>query len=549
MRSYGRLGCNRMTIVQIAVLLIAAAGFVLACILSSKRRIRVWVLLVAVACGLALAALSKDLLNRLTTLRDMAMGLAFVCSAGPLLFLAFYFFSKIVEKTPEPRNGRVLRMSNAPAPLKAGASRNGSLLNAQNTEVLRLVRPEAPQSAPAEEAPPSGGAEAAGEPAEPIAETPVNEPAAEPAEEREEWQAWPPAAEQAPGQALPEEEGPVAEQAAPEAEALAERQSEEDLMIRLEEGFRMEKERMEKEEEEKRSERERLAQEQERRKREERLALEEEVRRKEKERAEKEAEKRRRDQERRIRREEERRVKEEQKRSAGEDAVNEAQRLSQRIREERERIAMEERLKQEAAAGGAEKRAAPVQAAKKAEEQSWEIEAARMARELEERKIEQQKAAADEKQWLEQQEKKVREAEMRRLEQERKAREEERRRLEQEKKAREAEERRLEQERREKELLEALEKRIAEAEACLAKGRELLGGGASLEAIPWLEKAARLETTNRIRLEAGIAILEALEALGWKAEALKKMQAMKAGLVIDAESKKKLGEIASRLIG
>jgi hypothetical protein len=44
-------------------------------------------------------------------------------------------------------------------------------------------------------------------------------------------------------------------------------------------------------------------------------------------------------------------------------------------------------------------------------------------------------------------------------------------------------------------------------------------------------------------------IAEALTALGWKAEARKKMQAMRTELKIDAAARKKLEELALRLLG
>ncbi len=62
-------------------------------------------------------------------------------------------------------------------------------------------------------------------------------------------------------------------------------------------------------------------------------------------------------------------------------------------------------------------------------------------------------------------------------------------------------------------------------------------------------KAARVEASNELRVSANLAIVETLIALGWKGEAMKKMQAMKSALEIDEENRKRLGELAMKLVG
>lgn len=517
-------------ILAVSVAIAALAGLLAA---SRRLRIRPWVVLLAGAAGLALALLVDIFLHRTNSLGSLAAGVLLICTAGALLSLMVNLVSQRFIRKPAKDMRIVKAVHSARHALAAEAPSDG-LMSAQINEIALLNGPPAKPSLtlvkPDTEDEPQG-----------------------PAPEQEEAEAAP-----VPGAAKNQHEGP-------EANPVEE-------LKKLEEGFHLEQERLA-HEEEKRRLRERAAKE-----RQERIA----------------------------RREEERRMKEEQQRQA-----SEAQRIRERIQQEKARVAQEEKQRQETeqaakAAREAEKAMAEQKPAAATDTESWEMEEQRLARELEQRRAEQARAAEAEKLWLEEQSRLAEAEEQKRVEAEQQARDEterleaeriareeaerlaredaenqareeaegiERERLEDERIAREETERlaredadrlareeakrvereRLEAERLEQKRLERLEReerlrRIAEAGEYMKKGMEFLAKGMHLEALPWLEKAARLETTNEMKLKANLVIVETLVALGWKAEALKRMQAMRSTLEIDAQAKKLLGELATKLL-
>lgn len=76
----------------------------------------------------------------------------------------------------------------------------------------------------------------------------------------------------------------------------------------------------------------------------------------------------------------------------------------------------------------------------------------------------------------------------------------------------------------------------------------LIGLGMRVEALPWLEKAYRADKNDAAKALAGVAIVEALTWLGWKDEARRKMQAIRSEIKIDAAARKKLEELALKLL-
>ncbi len=394
------------------------------------------------------------------------------------------------------------------------------------------------------------------------------------------------------------EEEPEATQAAAEpeaefAETAAQQESREEEIKRLDKLFREEQERLAREAEERILEEARLAREEEARKAEKHRVLKEEVRIAERERNARQEERRRKEQDRHARKEEERRLKQEKQQEAV--AAEEAQLIRERIQAEKQRVAEQEaqrQQEQETAEKATEKAVEKVFAAlpvEQDEDARWQSEQERLAKELEARRESQRKAAEEEAAWLEEQQRLAREAEAlqtarqlaaeeaqrlqqeqerlaqeaeeRRLEQERVEREAEVARLErerleqeaeeirkeQERLEREAEARRLEEERMAREQAEREETARREAEDSIRAGEAMAAQGRLPDALRTLEHAAKMDVQDELRARATVAIVETLLAMGWKAEAMKKLQAMK-GISMDPADRKRLDAILRKAI-
>lgn len=113
---------------------------------------------------------------------------------------------------------------------------------------------------------------------------------------------------------------------------------------------------------------------------------------------------------------------------------------------------------------------------------------------------------------------------------------------EQARKAREAGERRSDTERQ-----GAADRNLTEAERAVEAGERLSAEGMHMEALSHLERAWRPDTPNDVRARAGMAVMEALAALGLKAKAMKRLQEMKElGLV--PQDRKRMENLLKKLI-
>lgn len=117
-------------------------------------------------------------------------------------------------------------------------------------------------------------------------------------------------------------------------------------------------------------------------------------------------------------------------------------------------------------------------------------------------------------------------------------------------KARKAEEARIAEEARKAEEARAAgeaARLAAERQQQLQDALALAGEGRHMEAVRALQAVVGAGGTTA--LPAEIAIVRSLVALGWKAEALKKLQAIRKGYAVDEESRRTLEQLAMALLG
>jgi len=467
------MGTEAMATLQIAAIAAAAAGIAGAFAFSHRFNIRLRAVITASAGGIICAALVWALAQLAQSLAVFAGGLLLIAGAGSLLV---WFAIRA-----ESRLGRRV-VSLPPDVMRLAATPHTPLSPAPYPSIRR----EKPATVPAAAAPWAAQISVPADSIKPVALPPSNPPQEGRVRKRRTASPKKPEATEQP--APPEESAPEPPAQEPGDEALNDLEKlakgfskEQERIARIQEKRLIELERAQREAAEKRREQESCArdaelhlvekerterQAEERRREEERLALEAEIQRKEKERAVREEERRLRERERRAHREEERRMREEKARQLAAE-TDEAQRIRDRIRAEKEKAAGTEEA------------------------------------EPEEKRIEREKAEG-ERLWLAEQQRLAREAQA---------------------------------------------KREAEAAEYMDVALRFVTLGMRIEALPWLEKAYRVEAGEAARAKAGVAIVECLTELGWKGEARKKMQAMKSELKIDAETRKKLEELAVKLLG